>query len=112
MTIKYTGEVLIGDTKYRWNVKRVARATESDGLTGVSLYVVLEEGPGRDLILDFPYGELGTTEGTKDHSAIVSALRECVPLALKSGWNPLQRGKPLRVDVTTLRESQGTDDSH
>lgn len=110
MTTKYAGTVEIGDTNYRWNFRRAARAG-SDGLTGHSLYVFVDDGPGRDLILDFPYGELGTLDRTQDHSAVVAALRECVPLALRGGWDPAKRGKPLRMNVITLRESAGGTDN-
>jgi hypothetical protein len=108
MTTKYAGSVTIEGTKYRWNFKRGARASD-EGLTGHSLYVFVEDGPGRDLILDFPYGELGTFHETQDHSAIVAALRECVPLARQSGWDPAKRGKPTRVDVVMLREANKRD---
>jgi hypothetical protein len=104
MTTKFSGSVTIEGTEYRWNFKRGARATR-DGLLGHSLYVFLADGTGRDLILDFPYGELGTTDTIHDHSAVVAALRQCVPLALEAGWNPAKRGKPLRLDVTSLRDA-------
>jgi hypothetical protein len=89
---KYVGCIEIGDTCYRWNVKRIARAGYHS-LTGVSLYVFVEEGKGRDLILDFPYGELGHADKTRDHSAVVVALRECIPLALQAGVGAVETGK-------------------
>ena len=104
MTTKFSGAVTIDGTEYRWNFKRGARASY-DGLTGHSLYVFVGDGSGRDLILDFPYGALGSVDRYNDHSAVVEALRECVPLALRAGWNPAKRGKPIRFDVTSLREA-------
>jgi hypothetical protein len=104
MTTKFSGAVTIDGTEYRWNFKLAARASY-DGLIGHSLYVFVADMAGRDLILDFPYGELGTRHTTHDHSAVVAALLECVPLALRDGWNPAQRGKPLRLDVVSLREA-------
>jgi len=104
MTRKFSGDVTIDGTEYRWNFKRGARATR-DGLLGHSLYVFVADGTGRDLILDFPYGELGSVDRYNDHSAVVEALRECVPLALRAGWNPEKRGKPIRLNVTSLREA-------
>jgi hypothetical protein len=106
MTTRFNGTVEVGNARYGWNFKRAAQASY-DGLTGHSLYVFVEDGSGRDLILDFAYGELGSTDRTYDHSAIVSALRECIPLALRAGWAPARRGKPLRLDATALRESGG-----
>jgi hypothetical protein len=107
MTTRFAGTILVEDTRYGWNFKRAARASY-DGLTGHSLYVFVQEGPGRDLILDFAYGELGSTDKTYDHSKIVTALRECIPLALRAGWDPSKRGKPIRMDATALRESGGS----
>lgn len=103
MTTKFSGAITIDGIEYGWNFKRGARASY-DGLTGHSLYVFVADGSGRDLILDFPYGELGTTDKYNDHAAVVAALRECVPLALRAGWNPGKRGKPIRFDVSSLRE--------
>jgi len=110
MTTTHAGTVTIEGTRYGWNFRRGAQASY-DGLSGHSLYVFVEDGPGRDLILDFAYGDLGTTDRTEDHSTIVTALRECIPLALRAGWAPVKRGKPLRMDVATLRESRGSDDT-
>src|SRR5688572_176330 len=107
MTTKYAGMVVTGNTHYRWNFRRAARASY-DGLTGHSLYVFVDDGPGRDLILDFPYGELGTLDSTHEHSAIVATLRECIPLALRAGWVPAKRGKLLRMGASALRESGRT----
>jgi hypothetical protein len=104
MTTKYAGTLEIEGIRYGWNVKRAAQGSY-DGLTGHSLYVFVVDGPGRDLVLDFPYGELGTLEKTQDHSAVVTALRECIPLARRAGWDPAKHGKPLRMEVGTLRES-------
>lgn len=105
MTTKFSGAVTIDGREYRWNFKRGAQGTR-DGLLSHSLYVFVADMTGRDLILDFPYGELGTIDKFHDHSAVVTALRECVPLALRAGWNPAKRGKPIRMDVTTLRDSK------
>jgi hypothetical protein len=104
MTTTYAGTLEIEGVRYGWNVKRAARGSY-DGLTGHSLYVFVADGPGRDLILDFPYGELGTLDKTQDQSAVVIALRECIPLALRAGWDPAKRGKPLRMEASALRES-------
>jgi hypothetical protein len=91
------GRVSVDDTEYAWNVRHLAPWTAD------SLYVFVPDGKGRDLVLDFPLGELGTVEGTQDLSAIVTALRQCIPLALRSGWDPARRGKPVRFDVSALR---------
>jgi hypothetical protein len=104
MTTKFSGTVSIDGTEYRWNFKRGVHASD-DGVTGPSLYVFVADGSGRDLILDFPYGELGTLDKYKDHSAVVEALKECVPLARRFGWNPERHGKPIRLDVASLREA-------
>jgi hypothetical protein len=104
MTTKYHGTVAIGDVKYGWNFRHGTRVTNKE-LSGPSLYVFLVDGPGRDLILQFPFGDLRTIDKTVDHSAIVQALRECIPLALHAGWDPTHRGKPEHFLVTDLRAS-------
>src|SRR4051812_20174231 len=106
MPTKYAGTVVIANARYGWNIKRTARGS-TDGLTGHSVYVFLLDGSGRDLILDFSYGELGTLDRTERQSITIAALRECVPLALEAGWDPAKRGRPLRMNVRTLRESSG-----
>jgi hypothetical protein len=104
MATKYFGSVVIANVRYGWNIKRTAHV-EAGGLTGHSVYVFVHDGSGRDLILDFPYGELGALGRTEGQAATIAALRECLPLALGAGWDPAKRGKPLRLDVRTLRES-------
>jgi hypothetical protein len=104
MTTKFSGAVTIDGTEYRWNFKRGPSASY-DRLVSHALYVFVADGSGRDLILDFPYGELGTLDKYNDHSAVVEALRECVPLALRAGWNAEKRGKPILLDVASLRRA-------
>jgi len=105
MTQKFHGSITVGGIEYGWNVRRGPQAEEGR-LTGHSLYVFIPDGEGRDLILDFPFPELGTFEKTADHSAIMAALRECIALARQAAWNPEKRGKPIRLDVSVLRTSE------
>jgi hypothetical protein len=99
---KNHGKMSIGGSEYSWNIRYRAQAGPGR-LRGASLYVFIPAGEGRDLILDFPYGELGSFDRTADHSAVMEALKTCVPLALRAGWDPTKRGKPIRFDASALR---------
>jgi hypothetical protein len=105
---KWHGTIVLDGLEYGWNVHRGARY--GDGVaTGHSLNVFVRDVVGRDLILDFPFLELGTFDRIADHSVIVAALKECIPLAIRAGWEPANRGKPLRLDVQRLREEHRAD---
>jgi hypothetical protein len=102
MTTRYHGKVIIDDVEYGWNFRHRSRLIHGEQ-SGPSLYVFIVDGPGRDLVLQFPFQELTTFERTVDHSMIVAALRECIPLALAAGWDPSKRGKTKHFLVAELR---------
>lgn len=104
MTTRYYGKVVIDDVEYGWNFRHATRWTLYGEKSGPSLFVFVVNGPGRDLVLQFPFQELTTFEHTVDHSLIVTVLRECIPLALAAGWDPSKRGKAKHFLVADLRQ--------
>jgi len=102
MNERYHGRLRVADREYGWNFRRAPRVGEG-ALTGHSLFVFLVDGPGRDLVLDFPYGELGTFETYASRQVILKRAAEGIRLALAAGWDPSRRGKVFRLDVAAAR---------
>jgi hypothetical protein len=106
------GIVSVGGMKFRWAVHREPQWCTADGWKGLAISVRLEDGSGRELILEYPYPQKGRKLRIDGKTYLVAPnppvrpsiskkmIEAGIGQAIEAGWNPMSRGKAFAIQAT------------
>ena len=107
---KDTGSVSIGDTEFKWHVRRWPGASNAyENYRGLSVAVCVESGRPKELHVEFTFADY-SFERPKHQAEFERRLRSAIEAAMESGWRPLARGKAFVFSVPAAARQDTTTD--
>jgi hypothetical protein len=105
------GSLVVEGYKLHWTVHREPQWSTADGWKGLSIAVQLEDGKGRELILEYPYPKKGRRLRIEGKTYLVApnppvrpaisakTIEGAIVQAIAAGWKPASRGKAFAFQV-------------
>ena len=94
--------IVVGDTAYRWTVRRRQARVQDDGWTLLPFVMEQATGQGALLIVTVP----GDRPSDSPASVPTAAVTESITRALADGWRPASRGPASRCRSWMLDRQQ------
>jgi hypothetical protein len=96
-------KIVIGDEEYRWRFRHGGVVVRGVGLKGFSVSVWRKPDRTRELILDFPFSQLGENRSPVG-KALLAVLPTAIQAAIDAGWDPDSRGRTFRFNMPAAVE--------
>ncbi len=108
------GVVIVDGMKLHWAVHREPQWCTADGWKGLSIAVRLENGKGRELILEYPYPQKGRRLRFDGKTFLVAPnppvrpsiskkiIEAGIAQAMAAGWDPASRGKTFAFQASEI----------
>ena len=96
-----SGSITVDDVDYKWTLHREPQWCTVDGYQGMAITVVLEEGPRRMAILQYPFPQNArrSTPHRQRPKVERRQLEDGIRQALAEGWEPTSKGKPVTYEL-------------